>query len=326
LIGAVALNKEDREGLAAAVGLGALSAGLFLGSAVLPIFGAPMSFFSAVPIAVVANKTDFKGFAVASAVGTALLLAVGAGDPAAALMFFFGVAAAGGAMGYALRKDLQPECAVGSYAILAFAAFWIGAYFIAREQGVSITSMLMGVFERSIDEASAAFLEANAKDQQLKLAVQEWSARVKSGVPGIFPGILAAFCIFSGWANSLLVRRFEMPENSWLTWKAPEQLIWLLIASGMVAAIFTEGFAATVALNVFIAVATVYFFQGLAVLQYLFEKRAFPIMVRIAAYTLLILPTHLAFVLAGVGAFDLWIDFRSRWAPEPPASGSGSFD
>lgn len=241
----------DREGLGVAVGLGLFSAVLFLAVAIFPVVGIPLSLFSAVPIAVAAQRMDLKRVCFACLAGTALIF--GAGDAAAALMFICGSAAAGYVLGLSLRKDFSPDYVVGGYAALAFAAFWIGVFFIAREQGVTISNMLFQTFERSIDDASAALLK-ESQDQEVMLAVQNWASEAKRLTPEIFPGLLAVFCVFTGWANALLVRRFRKCDGvarAWISWRAPERLIWVLIASGLAALLAPGGIFGKIAINIY---------------------------------------------------------------------------
>ena len=62
----------------------------------------------------------------------------------------------------------------------------------------------------------------------------------------------------------------------------------------------------------------VYFLQGLAVIDHLFQARGFPRPLRALTYTLLFLQLPIALLVATLGAFDLWADFRARWSPPPP--------
>jgi uncharacterized protein YybS (DUF2232 family) len=95
----------------------------------------------------------------------------------------------------------------------------------------------------------------------------------------------------------------------------------VLIGAGLVG-LLQRGALGTLGLNVFIAALGVYFLQGLAVVQNLFEVKGFPVLFRVAAYLLLFLQLPVMLLVAGLGTFDMWFDFRSRWSPRPPAPDS----
>jgi uncharacterized protein YybS (DUF2232 family) len=55
---------------------------------------------------------------------------------------------------------------------------------------------------------------------------------------------------------------------------------------------------------------TVYFFQGIAIVSYYFNKKRFPKILRIFLYTLMALQQLILLAVIGLGFFDLWINFR----------------
>jgi hypothetical protein len=143
--------------------------------------------------------------------------------------------------------------------------------------------------------------------------IEQWAAAFARA----FPGALVALSLLVGWVNAIALRRTLARGGAelarWNDWRAPEAWIWVLIASGL-AAVLADGRPATLALNVFIPALAVYFLQGLAVLQHFFETKAFPPALRGVAYLMLLIQLPAALLVAGLGAFDLWIDFRARWS------------
>ena len=120
----------------------------------------------------------------------------------------------------------------------------------------------------------------------------------------------AAFTLFQVWMLSLLSgRHYVIPGEAFVAWKAPEQLVWVLIVSGFVFFI-AEGLLRQVGLNLLIVLLLVYYVQGLAVITDLFERRQFPVFLRAMGYAMTIFLGPLPF--AGIGVFDLWIDFRKK--------------
>ena len=113
-----------------------------------------------------------------------------------------------------------------------------------------------------------------------------------------------------------LARRFPDRRGDWLAvqnlreWKAPEPLVWGLIACGF--ALFVPGppLLRTSALNLLLVIAACYFAQGLAVIAYFFNKNNVPRFLRGLTYVLIIFQQIFTLLVVGVGLFDLWGDFR----------------
>jgi uncharacterized protein YybS (DUF2232 family) len=60
---------------------------------------------------------------------------------------------------------------------------------------------------------------------------------------------------------------------------------------------------------------TVYFFQGIAIVSFYFEKKHFPRTIRFLLYALIALQQLILLVVIGLGFFDLWVNFRRLGKP-----------
>jgi len=63
-------------------------------------------------------------------------------------------------------------------------------------------------------------------------------------------------------------------------------------------------------MNGLIVFLTIYFFQGIAVVSFFFDKKHFSRIARMLLYGLIVLQQLLLIVVIGLGFFDTWIDFR----------------
>ena len=115
------------------------------------------------------------------------------------------------------------------------------------------------------------------------------------------------------WILSLLAgRHYSLPGDSFISWKAPELLIWGLIAAGALYFV-AAGLLGQIALNVLIVLLLVYYVQGLAIITEMFERRQFPTFMRVLGYMMaLFFYTPAPIIVTGIGVFDLWIDFRKK--------------
>ena len=133
----------------------------------------------------------------------------------------------------------------------------------------------------------------------------------------LLPGLIFVSLCFIVLLNVLfLCRRFPDRRAQWLSietfreWKCPEHVIWPFIASGFVLFV-PAGDALTIfAVNILLITAVCYFIQGLAVVAYFFHKNNVPRFLRSATYILIIFQQMFTVLVAALGLFDLWGDFR----------------
>lgn len=133
----------------------------------------------------------------------------------------------------------------------------------------------------------------------------------------VLPGLVFVSLSLTVLVNiMLLCRRFPDRRGEWFTvdnlreWKAPEPLVWVLIACGF--SLFTPGpdFLNTLAINILLVIGACYFLQGLAIVAYFFDKSRVPYFLRMVTYLLIIFQQIFTLLVVGLGLFDLWGDFR----------------
>ena len=133
----------------------------------------------------------------------------------------------------------------------------------------------------------------------------------------LLPALLLLSFVFVVLINILyLGRRFPERRGEWFSlpflreWKAPEPLVWGLIACGFVLFVSGGGLLSAVALNLLLVIGACYFAQGLAVIAYFFNKNNVPRFLRGLTYVLIIFQQIFTLLVVGLGLFDLWGDFR----------------
>jgi uncharacterized protein YybS (DUF2232 family) len=295
---------------------GALSALFFLSSQ----WAAPVGFLvclaAPLPLAFAAWQRGLAAAIGSALLGAGLLWAATGLEGALSFLVHFG--AGGVALGFAVRRGRGPEVVVGSYALLSVAAFWLILMVQASGTGAGPLALLAEGMKQSAAHVQA-LLAQSQQDPEVLASVERWTERFLLA----FPGALAALSLLVGWLNGLALRKLLARRGevlpAWNTWRAREAWIWVLIASGLLL-VLSKGSLRLVGLNVFIPALALYFLQGLAVVQHLFETKALPPVIRAVTYTLLIVQFPAALLVAGLGAFDLWLDFRARWSRAPTST------
>ena len=132
----------------------------------------------------------------------------------------------------------------------------------------------------------------------------------------IIPALVVASSFFVSWTNLLLAKPilknrelFYPAFGSLKLWKAPEFLVWGIIGCGLLLLLPNRTFK-ILGLNGLLILATVYFFQGIAIVSFYFEKKRFPRILRFFLYSLIALQQAVLLIVIGLGFFDMWLNFR----------------
>jgi len=132
----------------------------------------------------------------------------------------------------------------------------------------------------------------------------------------IIPAIVIASTFFVAWTCLLLAKPMLLSRELFYPgfgalnlWKAPETLIWGLIGLGVMLMLPYKPLK-IIGLNGMLILMTIYFFQGIAIVSFYFEKKQFPRMLRIFLYGLIALQQVVLLIIIGLGVFDMWLNFR----------------
>ncbi len=299
---------------------GLASAAMFLASVWAPPAGLVFTMASPLPVALAAARGGLRGGLTAFLGATAAVLLLG--GPVGAALYAAQFGAPGAVLGLAERARRPAHAVVGGYVALAALGTALVFTVLALATGMSPGAWLHETVQQTRQMIADAVGPAG-DDPRAALALQEALDRTDAVLEKLFPGLFTAVTMLAGWANAVALRRLvHDPEApSWTEWRAPEPLIWGLLGAGFLGTLAPGGLRVA-AWNVFLALGAVYFLQGLAVMQHLFVTRGFPKFFRGAAYALIFLQFPVMLLVAAVGAFDLWFDFRARWSPSrPPGKG-----
>ncbi len=135
----------------------------------------------------------------------------------------------------------------------------------------------------------------------------------------LYPALVTAMLVVIAGCNLILVRKttdkiaLNLAIGDFSTFRNPDLLVWILIATGFTLLLPTS-LVTTPALNILLIIAMLYFFQGMAVVSAMITKHSIPALVRILLYILFVFQPYLLGLVAGIGLFDLWVDFRT---PKP---------
>jgi uncharacterized protein YybS (DUF2232 family) len=297
------------------------AAALFLAGGVVPMVGGVAMVFAPTPVLGYAIGYPRALWRMAAAVAMAAgLIALGAG-PAAAGAYLLTLGLATIVMVYLIERRRPFEiivlCSAAAMLIAGIAvalAFFGSPAALAEALRHDLTiAMTRGEkFYKSVGIDSAIPSEMRATIVEATLRLSPALAVLTAAFTVLVN--LGVFWRLSGRQQRLGYMLFEdLPR-----WSSPEWLIWVLLATGFGLFIPIDALS-TIALDLFVCVAAVYFCQGLAIMAFYFKVLAMPPLARGLIYFVTIVQPVLAALVCAVGIFDLWIDFRRLKPPSQEA-------
>jgi len=303
------------------------AAAMFLAGGVVPVVGGIAMLFAPTPVLGYAIGCPKALWRMAAVVALAAgLIALGAGPSAAgAYLLTLGLATA--VMVYMIERRRPFEtivlCSAAAMLVAGAAvALAISGSPAALAEGLRHDRTLaMGRGEKfyktvGLDSAIPPEMRANIVEATLRLSP------ALAAISAAFTVLinLGVFWRLSGRQQRLGYTLF----GDLVRWSTPEWLIWVLLGTGFGLFIPVAALG-TIALDLFVCVAAVYFCQGLAIMAFYFKVLAMPSLARGLIYFVTIVQPVLAALVCAVGIFDLWIDFRRLKPPSQEARNLGDF-
>jgi uncharacterized protein YybS (DUF2232 family) len=294
---------------------------------IVPFFLSALFFLSAffavfapLPILLLAFRTVGRRsrlFALLAALTNGVVVFVAAGGASALIYCVFVVAPALAIIEVLHRKKTLEKAALAALIsiVLAAAVALVG---YSRVKRVNPASEIKQGMSLVVDQLAASF-QANApkegSDALEPADIEEW----KQDAWVELPSAIAVSALVLVWVNLMLLlrinplylrERLKIDAGYFLSWRAPEWLVWPTIVAG-VTVLFDIGVASEWGRNLFKFFMAIYAIQGISVMAFFFQQWKVHRLLQAAGYIvaiLLVMPLLLA-----IGFFDLWFDFRAKF-------------
>ena len=287
---------------------------LFAGAMVMPLIGLVGMFLLPLPILVCRLRLgQTKGAAVAALSFAAMAAILGGGS--LDLFVFLALLV----LGFVLGESFERNYSLEKTMLVACGALTLGSLlallFYSHSAGIGIADLIsayvhqnMVLYEEALGQIGAAPETRQALTASIEL--------VESGMLRALPGIAVSGILFTAWVTLLLarpvLRRTDLPcpnFGSLTHWRTPEMFVWILIGCGLLV-LMPVGGLKLIGLNGLLVMLQVYFFQGIAIVSFFFEKKRVPLLARWILYPLLTLQVFLLVLVIGLGIFDMWLNVR----------------
>jgi len=211
--------------------------------------------------------------------------------------------------GYGAARSIAWTTAI-NVAILA-----VSAVIFTQVSGQDLHQSVSGEISTSISRALALYEKSGVKGEDLSM-VKKSMDMAAALVIRIYPSLVTILLGIMAGCNVALIRRpaflmgYRLPLGDFKELRLPEHLVWILIVAGF-AMLAPIRLVTIPALNVLVIMTTLYFLQGLSVVLAIIARQAFTGVIRVFLWVMLLVQPYLAAVVAAIGIFDIWGDFRT---------------
>ncbi|MEN8134773.1 MAG: DUF2232 domain-containing protein [Thermodesulfobacteriota bacterium] len=250
--------------------------------------------------------------------GALLITGLTATAVGAATAFFFLVTML--PVGYVLAKSMATKAAPIQAGFKAFVALLLGwgtwslLYSMANHS--SLYQDILTSLDQGLMIAGETILNSTELPNENALAFEAAFSKLRDLIPHIMPGLLLVTMTMMVFLTMVigqwLLNKKNRALSSWppfAEWRLPEQLVAVIIVAGIFT-LLPGAILNDVGLNVIFLAGTLYFFQGLSVINALLARWKAPFWVLIVG--LVFFQVYGFIFLAVLGLADVWVDFRKR--------------
>ena len=219
---------------------------------------------------------------------------------------------------FILRLSVEKTVVLTSAVTLAVGLFIVLVYSSTTAAGLG--QLVSDYVRRNLEASLQLYVNMGVPADTIR-PIEDALDGIQYVLVRIVPALSVSAGLFLSWTSLLLARpllrryRLYCPDFGRLNlWKAPEALVWSVIGCGLMLMI-PEHTVKLFGINGLLILMTVYFFQGIAIISFYFEKKHFPRLLRIVLYSLIALQQIVLLIVVGLGFFDMWLNFRKLGVP-----------
>jgi uncharacterized protein YybS (DUF2232 family) len=251
---------------------------------------------------------------------TGLVLLIVIGGMSTDTLFFAELLLIGFLLGELIGLNLSIEKTILLTTAAVLFSGLISLFIFSIFSGTSISAVVSEYVAKNLDLTMALYQSMGMSEENVRLISQALE-QIHQVLVRIIPALVTASTLFVAWSNILLAkpllrsRSLFYPDFGLLKmWKAPEALVWVVI--GCALALFIPVTAMRIiGSNGLLILMMIYFFQGIAIVSFYFDKKRFPRFIRFFLYALIALQQLILLVVIGLGFFDMWVNFRRSGKP-----------
>jgi len=293
-----------------------LSVALCLVSIYIPIIGFFCALFIPLPIIFFHSKIGRKyAFFIFAATLAALLFVTQ--SISTDLFFFAGLMFLGFLLGELFHYNLSVEKIILYSSCGALVTGFICLTVCSTIRNVEIYALASEYVTENLKLAMGIYENMGVSEEHIQM-FSDSLEQIRYVLVGIIPALMVAFALLVSWINVMISKPVLIKKNlhypdlaSLKLWKAPDYLVWVVIASS-VTLFFPDKIFKITGLNFLLVLMMIYFFQGIAIVSYYFEKKNVPRTLKVFLYSLIALQHFIFLFVIGLGFFDTWLNIRKQ--------------
>ncbi len=280
----------------------------------MPIVGFFCSLFIPLPILFYRSALGRKTGAIIPVVSAIVILAI-FGKVSIDILFFIELLILGFVLSELVEMNLPIEKIVlyGCLTVLISSGFGMILYSNISHTGIlTLVSEYVG---RNLKVTLAIYENMGISQESIQMLSNSME-QIKYVLVRIIPALIISSILLTVWLNLLLARPIFKAKNIFFPdfgslnlWKATDSLVWGVIGCSVLL-FFPSSMLKLIGLNGLIIFMIIYFFQGIAIVSYYFEKKHLPRLLKAFLYSLIALQQILLIIVIGLGFFDTWLNFR----------------
>ena len=287
---------------------------LFVASLYVPIIGFVCTLFIPLPILFYRSKLGRKTGAIIPGI-TFVLMALLLNKMSMDILLFTELLLLGFILGELIEIDLSIEKTILYTCTIVLGTSIAGLLLYSAVADKGIAALISEYVAKNLELTLSVYENLGMPDENLEL-ISNSLDRIHYIMVRIIPALVTSVTLCVTWACLLFAKRMLVSRTlffpdfgSLYLWKAPEYLVWGVIGSS--ATLFlSDSLLKTIGLNSLIILMTIYFFQGIAIVAFYFDRIRFPRVIRVVLYSLIATQQILPFIIIGFGFFDIWLNFR----------------
>ncbi|MEW6672527.1 MAG: DUF2232 domain-containing protein [Thermodesulfobacteriota bacterium] len=292
----------------------AITLSLLAVSIYMPLAGLFCALFMPLPVLFYRSKLGRKNGGIVAAVAITTVAAVG-GSLSFETVFFAELIILGFILAELIEMNLTVETTIGLAAGAVMLIGVLALFFYSIGSHANVHQLVSDYVFKNLEFSLAMYKRMGMSDENVRLVANSLKD-IQYAIVGIIPGLAIASTLFVSWMNLLMARLLLVHRSLFFPaygalnrWRAPEGLVWGVIGSG---GLLLTGVTTLkmLGLNGLIILLTVYFFAGIAVVSFFFDKKRVPSMLRFFLYGLIALQQLFLLFVIGLGLFDTWLNFR----------------
>jgi len=188
-------------------------------------------------------------------------------------------------------------------------------FFYSGIASMGMSELISAYVAKNLELTLTLYQNMGVSEENIRM-VSDSIEHIQYVLVRIIPAFSVISTLFVSWTTLLFARPILRSRGLFYPafgplnqWKAPDYLVWGAIGCGLILLVAAGG-VKIIGLNGLLILMIVFFFQGIAVTSFFFEKKKFPRMLRVFLYTLIGFQQIVLLIVIGLGFFDIWLNFR----------------